>query len=114
MARTVKRVDKGIKVKSIDYPVIYSYIYERESEDIKRLADKFKHARIKKPTGKVEVKTIIAFRIDENGKLIPVYETPNTGAKEVRKISQTKNIKTAQIKKATTRTSVAKPKSAED
>lgn len=114
MARIVKRVDKGIEVKSIDYPVIYSYIYERESEDIKRLVDKFKNARIKKPTENIEVKTIIAFRTDENGKLIPVYETPKTRAKVVRKAVQTKRAKTTKIKKTVTRKSVAKPKSSED
>lgn len=54
-----------------EYPTIYSYIYERESEDIKRLLSQNKSkTRKKKPT---EVKIIIGFKV-ENGKAIPIYE----------------------------------------
>lgn len=53
-----------------EYPVIYSYIYERESEDIKRLAGKFKRSRIRsKPT---QSKVIEGFEI-VNGEARPIY-----------------------------------------
>ncbi len=41
-----KENNSEIKIKSVKYPVIYSYIYEREKEDIIRLSSKFK--RVKK------------------------------------------------------------------
>jgi hypothetical protein len=65
---------KNMAVKSSEYPVIYSYIYERESQDIKRLAGKFKNTRIKKAKDIVEVKTITSFKVDKDGKIIPVYQ----------------------------------------
>ncbi|GEM_PF-1412857 len=58
--------------KSIEYPIIYSYIYERESEDIKRLARKFATTK-KTPHEKTGATSAIrGFRI-ENGEAIPIY-----------------------------------------
>jgi hypothetical protein len=67
---------RNIEVKSIEYPVIYSYIYERESQDIKRLAGKFKNTRLKKTRNVVAVKTITSFLRNAEGKIIPIYEKP--------------------------------------
>ena len=60
-------IDKEIK----EYPIIYSYIYERESEDIKRLLSHNKPKARKKKSN--EVKVVVGFRI-EDGKAIPVFE----------------------------------------
>ncbi len=110
MDKNIKHSEKGIELKSIEYPVIYSYIYERESEDIKRLFNKFKNTRIRKPAA-VEVKTITSFRIDKNGKLQPVYETINkpSPAEAKRKVYSPKT-KPSQIRK----NAVRKPKPSED
>lgn len=63
---------KKEKNKSIEYPVIYSYIYERESEDINRLARKFATTK-KTPYEKTgAISPIRGFRI-ENGEAIPIY-----------------------------------------
>lgn len=61
--------------KATEYPVIYSYIYERESQDIKRLAGKFKATRKtakKTATKSNSAKVITGFKI-EDGKAIPIY-----------------------------------------
>mgnify|MGYP006176897253 CR=1 FL=1 len=61
--------------KATEYPVIYSYIYERESQDIRRLAGKFKGVKKtakKTSTKSNSTKVIIGFNI-EDGKAIPIY-----------------------------------------
>jgi len=61
--------------KATEYPVIYSYIYERESQDIKRLAGKFKSTkktRKKTATKSNSARAITGFKI-EDGKAIPIY-----------------------------------------
>ncbi len=63
----------NVKVnKAVEYPVIYSYIYEREKEDIIRLAGKFKGVRKSSRRATVEPKLITGFKI-ENGVGVPVY-----------------------------------------
>ncbi|TXF77787.1 hypothetical protein [Chryseobacterium sp.] len=74
--------------KSVEYPIIYSYIYERESEDIKRLAGKFANAKrsTTKKTGSVSV--IRGFKI-EGDKAVPIYsdtsQSISTGSQEIKK-----------------------------
>ena len=101
---TLKKITtvKNIEVKSIEYPVIYSYIYERESQDIKRLAGKFKNARVKKTSNAVVVKTITSFKLDKDGKIIPIYESSKPTVKKV--------VKAAVTSKRTARTSRTTPK----
>lgn len=71
MRKKVSKENKKNKELS-DYPVIYSYIYEREVDDIQRLANKMKAIKgRKKPLLEVN-KTIIRYKV-ENGKIIPVY-----------------------------------------
>lgn len=79
MAKYTKRTDKGMEVKSKEYPVIYTYIYERESEDIKRLAEKFKKMKPAKSSEKTEPKKIVSFDTDDSGKIVPVYAIPEYG-----------------------------------
>lgn len=67
-----QRKRKGQENELSEYPVIYSYIYERESEDIKRLSEKFKSIKSKRNTLDTTERTITAYRI-ENGKAVPVY-----------------------------------------
>lgn len=67
--------------KAIEYPVIYSYIYEREREDILRLAERFKNTRRRKDEKIEENRIIIGYKI-ENGKAVPIYES----RKEVQKL----------------------------
>lgn len=62
--------------KALEYPVIYSYIYERESEDIKRLARKFKGFRKNKAEASPK-KVIIGYKI-EGEKAIPIYKEPTS------------------------------------
>lgn len=68
--------------KAIEYPVIYSYIYEREKEDILRLAEGFKNARRRKDEKIDENRIIIGYKI-ENGKAVPIYESRKEGQKIV-------------------------------
>ena len=63
--------------KATEYPIIYSYIYERESQDIRRLAGKFKGTK-KTTTKSISAKGIIGFKI-EDGKAIPIYSDKPTG-----------------------------------
>ncbi|MCW2259615.1 MULTISPECIES: hypothetical protein [Sphingobacterium] len=56
-----------------EYPVIYSYIYEREIDDIKRLADQIKTIKSKIKALPTNNKTIIRYTV-EDGKVVPVYE----------------------------------------
>ena len=65
---------KKIINKATEYPVIYSYIYERESQDIRRLAGKFTTPKraTKKTATPSTAKVIIGFKI-EDGKAIPLY-----------------------------------------
>lgn len=58
--------------KANDYPVIYSYIYERESEDIKRLAGKFSTTKKANAAKTGSVSAIRGFKIEE-GKAVPIY-----------------------------------------
>ena len=60
--------------KAIEYPVIYSYIYEREKEDILRLAEKFKNSRKRKSEEVEDNRIIIGYKI-EGGKAVPIYES---------------------------------------
>ncbi|MHA8061485.1 hypothetical protein PQG22_09430 [Aquirufa beregesia] len=72
--------DKNYAVK---YPVIYSYIYERESQDINRLAGKFRSSRnlsVKKTSTN---QSISGFRI-ENGIATPIYSESNEWKKKLR------------------------------
>jgi len=63
---------KNIEVKSTEYPIMYSYIYEREPQDIKRLYEKFKDIL---PQKKIVIKSrvITGYKI-ENGIPVPVYK----------------------------------------
>lgn len=66
-----KTATREKKTTSREYPVIYSYIYEREAEDIKRLYDSFKKNRPKRR--KVIIgKVITGFNI-VNGKPVPIF-----------------------------------------
>ncbi|PTB97627.1 hypothetical protein C9994_01975 [Marivirga lumbricoides] len=67
--------------KAIEYPVIYSYIYEREKEDILRLAEKFKNTRRRKDEKIDENRIIVGYKI-ESGKAVPIYES----RKELQKV----------------------------
>jgi hypothetical protein len=69
-----KKTHKAIN-KATEYPVIYSYIYERESQDIRRLAGNFKTTKrtTKKTANRSNSTRIITgFKI-EGGKAIPIY-----------------------------------------
>lgn len=68
-----QRKKKGIENDLSEYPVIYSYIYERESEDIKRLSEKFKSLKAKPSVSENTPRTIISYKI-ENGKAVAVYD----------------------------------------
>lgn len=113
MTRSIKQSEKGIELKSIEYPVIYSYIYERESEDIKRLSDKFKNTKIRKPAT-IEVKTITSFRRDDNGRILPVYESVKPKQEVRRKIHSAQKAKNPSTRKTSIRKPVRKPKPSED
>jgi uncharacterized protein YydD (DUF2326 family) len=60
------------KNKAIEYPVIYSYIYEREKEDIERLAKKFK-VKVRKSKKLPEGKVIVGYLV-EDGEAKPIYK----------------------------------------
>lgn len=60
-----------VKVKSVKYPVIYSYIYEREREDIIRLSSKFKRVK-KSAVNNNSNKVVTGFEI-KNGVAKPIY-----------------------------------------
>lgn len=77
-----KKVIRRKENKAIEYPVIYSYIYEREKEDILRLAGKFKNARKRKSEEIDENRIIVGFKV-EDGKAIPIYESGKEGARVV-------------------------------
>jgi len=68
-----QRKKKGLENELSEYPVIYSYIYERESEDIKRLSEKFKSVKFRPDNPETSQRTITSYRI-ENGKAVPVYD----------------------------------------
>lgn len=57
--------------KAVEYPQIYTYIYERESEDINRLAKNFKSSK-KITLNPSTSKKITGFKII-NEKAIPIY-----------------------------------------
>jgi hypothetical protein len=65
-----KDVKKNIN-KAVEYPQIYTYIYERESEDISRLAKSYKSSK-KTNSETTTPKKITGFKI-VNEKAIPVY-----------------------------------------
>jgi hypothetical protein len=97
-------INKGVEVKSIEYPVIYSYIYERESQDIKRLAEKFKNTRVKKVKETPVERTIVGFTQNENGVIIPIYAKAKTEKKSElkkqpvsKKSTTSSNVKKVQI-----------------
>jgi len=75
-----KEENKNKTNKAIDYPVIYSYIYEREREDINRLAGKFKNTR-KTKSKTTSNRVIIGFKV-ENGKAVPIYSDKSLGFTE--------------------------------
>ena len=58
---------KGVFLKK-EYPVIYSYIYERESKDMKRILKE--HESLKVENVKKPVQKISGFKI-VNGKITP-------------------------------------------
>ena len=69
----MEKIEKKKQKKSTDareYPAIYSYIYEREIEDIKRLSSKIKKKRQRKKDN--TVKTVLGFKIID-GKATPIY-----------------------------------------
>lgn len=108
-----KRETRNNTNKAVDYPIIYSYIYEREREDIKRLAGQFKNTR--KTATKPIPRRIVGFKI-EDGKAIPIYSekvTVSAGAIPARsrgvvaKIGVVKK-KSAATTKATKRVNVRK------
>jgi len=74
-----KKIIRRRENKAIEYPVIYSYIYEREKEDILRLAEKFKNARKRKSEGIDKNRIIVGFKI-ENAKAVPIYKSVKEGA----------------------------------
>lgn len=61
------------KGKSSEYPIIYSYIYEREAEDIRRLYNEHKRNLPKRKKVTIETKTIMGFKI-ENGTAVAIYK----------------------------------------
>ena len=67
---------KTTELKSIEYPIIYSYIYERETEDIKRLSEEFKNVTIKNPPEHSNPKVILGYKI-EGEKAVPIFSNPN-------------------------------------
>lgn len=74
MSRDNRNIRKEkLQAKNIEYPIIYSYIYEREAEDINRLADKFRGKKIKKIPQERINRTITGYRI-EGGKAVPIYK----------------------------------------
>lgn len=92
MSKEKSTIKKGI-TKSTDYPVIYSYIYERETNDILRLSDNFKNVRIKQKKTFQASKAILGFKV-ENGKVIPIYEdTENTSKVVAKRISSQRKTK---------------------
>jgi len=56
-----------------EYPIIYSYIYEREAQDIKRLSENFKSFKGKSGVPETGKRAITSYRIEE-GKVVPVYD----------------------------------------
>jgi hypothetical protein len=82
METVIKNSSNSNKVSK--YPVIYSYIYERESEDIKKLYNAHK-AKPKKRKILIETRTITGFKI-ENGKAVAIFkEETNTIATKIKK-----------------------------
>ncbi len=69
--RKVKAKKNDEKIS--EYPIIYSYIYERETEDIKRLSAKFKNARARKASVNITPNIIIGYQMVE-GKVVPIFE----------------------------------------
>jgi uncharacterized protein (DUF1800 family) len=76
--------------RAVSYPVIYSYIYERETEDIKRLAKSFKTPPSINPDTPKN-KAIVGFKI-ENGAAIAVYAKSNKAKRDKRTSSDKPNV----------------------
>ncbi|WP_333862809.1 hypothetical protein [Sphingobacterium sp.] len=72
MKKRSNKEDKKSKELS-EYPVIYSYIYEREVDDINRLANKINTIKNRKKSTPPISKIIIGYKV-ENGKVVPIYQ----------------------------------------
>ncbi|MNS52385.1 hypothetical protein D3C72_850980 [compost metagenome] len=70
-------IKKKQEEKDTEYPIIYTYIYEREGQDIKRLSRAYKNVRPKKHATAPKKKVIVRIQIVD-GVPKPIYKDSTT------------------------------------
>ena len=105
MSRDKRNIAKeDLLAKNIEYPIIYSYIYEREAEDINRLADKFKGKRVRKISKEKIHRTITGYKI-VRGKAVPIYkdDLEKAASEAAKKVSKSAVKKTTKRSRKSTK-----------
>lgn len=79
-----KLIKKNKNESAKEYPIIYTYIYEREVEDIKRLHDSIKKSEHLKEIKEAHVDaTKVIIKLDFTGtSLVPIYKSDGGNIKK--------------------------------